>query len=90
MRQFSVHASVAALVAGIALLVFMLPVAQSQIRASPSYLPIGVSSSGNSSTVWFHEPSSGRALACQTVATPGAGLSGIQCVTTRLPQLDAP
>ena len=60
------------------------PVARSQIQATPSYVPIGVSSSGNTSTVWFHEPSSRQALACQTV-TQGASLSGIHCVAGKLP-----
>jgi hypothetical protein len=68
----------------------LLPVASSQIRANPSYLPIGASASGNASTAWFHEPSTGRALACQTVVTAGSGLTGIQCVATRLPQQDPP
>jgi hypothetical protein len=59
--------------------------ARSQINASPVLRPIGVSASGNTSTVWFHEPSSGQAVACRTVEGQGAVLSGIQCVTTRLP-----
>ncbi len=59
--------------------------ASSQINASPALVPIGVSSSGNSSTVWFHEPHSRIAVACQTVAGQGPGLSSIQCVTTKLP-----
>jgi hypothetical protein len=61
------------------------PAARSQINASPSWIPIGVSSSGNASTAWFHEPSSRQALACQTVAAQGSGGSGIHCVATRLP-----
>jgi hypothetical protein len=79
-----------ALVSGAALLFLLVPGASSQIRANPSYLPIGASSSGNASTVWFHEPSTGRALACQTVVTAGSGLTGIQCVATKLPQPDSP
>lgn len=59
--------------------------ARSQINASPSLVPIGVSASGSGSTVWFHEPSSRQAVACQTVSAQGSGLSGIQCVSTRLP-----
>ncbi len=58
--------------------------ARSQVQAAPSYVPIGVSSSGNVSTVWFHEPSSRQALVCQT-ASQGTGLSGIQCTSTKLP-----
>jgi hypothetical protein len=60
------------------------PLARSQIQAQPSYVPIGVSASGNTSTVWFHDPSSRQALACQTVASAGT-LSAIHCTTTRLP-----
>jgi hypothetical protein len=60
------------------------PLAKSQMQASPSYIPIGVSSTGNTSTVWFHEPYSRQALACQTVSS-AAGLSSIQCVATKLP-----
>ncbi len=61
------------------------PIAHSQVQAIPSLLPIGVSSSGSTSTVWFHEPSSRQAVACQTVQQ-GAGISGIQCVAAKLPQ----
>jgi hypothetical protein len=61
------------------------PSARSQINASPSWTPIGVSASGNASTVWFHEPSTRQTVACQTVAAPGSGLSGIQCVAAKLP-----
>jgi len=70
--------------AALAVAAVLVPVARSQIQAAPSYVPIGVSASGNASTVWFHEPSSRQALACQTVAQ-GAGLSSIKCVATRLP-----
>jgi hypothetical protein len=59
--------------------------ARSQINASPVLRPIGVSASGNTSTAWFHEPSSGQAVACRTVEGQGSTLSGIQCVTARLP-----
>ena len=61
------------------------PLARSQIQAQPSYVPIGVSSSGNTSTVWFHDPSSRQALACQTVAGSGGALSAIHCTTAKLP-----
>ena len=70
--------------AALAVAAVLVPVARSQIQAAPSYVPIGVSSSGNASTVWFHEPSSRQALACQTVAQ-GTGLSSIKCVATKLP-----
>jgi hypothetical protein len=59
--------------------------ARSQINAAPSLRPIGVSASGNASTAWFHEPSSGQVVACRTVDGGGAALSGIQCVSARLP-----
>jgi hypothetical protein len=58
--------------------------ARSQVQAAPNFIPIGVSSAGNTSTVWFHEPSSRQALACQTVSQ-GGSLSSIQCVRTTLP-----
>lgn len=59
--------------------------ARSQINASPSWIPIGVSTSGTSSTVWFHEPSSRQAVACRAVESQGNSLSGVQCVVGRLP-----
>lgn len=71
----------AAIIIGAALLS---PLARSQMQASPSYIPIGVSASGNTSTVWFHEPFSRQALACQTISGAG-GLSAIQCVAAKLP-----
>ena len=69
----------------VALAAIAVPIARSQVMAAPIFVPIGVSSSGNASTVWFHEPASGRAMACQSVSTPTAGLTGIQCVTTKFP-----
>lgn len=63
----------------------MAPAARSQVQAQPSYVPIGVSASGSSSTAWFHEPSSRQALACQTVSGSGGELSGIRCVATKMP-----
>ena len=71
--------------AALTLATVLVPVARSQILATPSYVPIGVSSSGNTSTVWFHEPSSRQALACHTVVTAGSSLSSIQCVAAKLP-----
>ena len=59
--------------------------AKSQINASPSWVPIGVSTSGTSSTVWFHEPSSRQAVACRAVESQGNTLSGVQCVVGKLP-----
>jgi hypothetical protein len=72
-------------IAGLALAAAMGPVAQSQVLATPSYVPIGVSSSGSGSTVWFHEPSSRQVLACQTPGPQGAGAPSIQCVASKLP-----
>ena len=71
--------------AALALAAVLAPVARSQILATPSYVPIGVSSSGNTSTVWFHEPSSRQVLACHTVVAAGSSLSSIQCVAAKLP-----
>jgi hypothetical protein len=73
-----------ALLAAFVLAVLLSPMARSQMQASPSYIPIGVSATGNTSTVWFHEPFSRQALACQTVST-ATGLSSIQCVSAKLP-----
>jgi hypothetical protein len=82
------HAGLAAVVT-LALAVVALPLAHSQAQppaqAAPNFLPMGVSSSGNTSTAWFHEPSSGRAMACQAQTGAGGAISGIQCVTTKLP-----
>ena len=76
---------VAGAIALAGLAVLWSPTARSQINAAPSWAPIGVSASGNASTVWFHEPSTRQTVACQTVAAPGSGLSGIQCVAAKLP-----
>ena len=70
--------------ATLALTVSLAPLARSQIQATPSYVPIGVSASGTNSTVWFHDLSSRQALACQTVQQ-GSSLSSIQCVVAKLP-----
>lgn len=79
------QSALAAAAAIAALFVFALaPSARSQVQATPSFVPIGTSSSGSTSTVWFHEPSSRQAVACQTVQQGGA-LSAIQCVAARLP-----
>lgn len=77
-------------VSGVVLLSSWAPAAYSQIRANPSYVPMGTSASGSSSVAWFHDPSSGRAIACQTVGSASAGLTGIQCVTAKLPLPDTP
>jgi len=85
MSKPSVRLSAIALLAALVLAVVLSPLARSQIQATPSYVPVGVSSSGSTSTAWFHEPSARQALACQTVVTPNTGLSSIQCVATKLP-----
>nr|WP_145545415.1 hypothetical protein [Variovorax boronicumulans] len=64
----------------LALGVLLAPSAQSQIRANPSYQPVGVSSSGNGSTAWFHDPATGRAIACHMAS------GAIQCQSAKLPQ----
>ena len=79
MPRLSVAAVLFALVA---VAVFM-PSARSQIQVTPSLLPIGVASAGNTSMVWFHEPSTGRVVACQS--TGGAGVTGVQCAVGKLP-----
>jgi hypothetical protein len=82
-RSIGILATGASVLVG--LMLFWTPTARSQINASPSWIPIGVSASGTTSTAWFHEPSSRQALACQTVAAQGSGVPGIHCVTTKLP-----
>ncbi|MDB5799686.1 MAG: hypothetical protein JWL63_625 [Rhodocyclales bacterium] len=84
MNTRSIRISAVAILAVVLVALCLSPLAKSQVQASPSYIPIGVSSTGNSSTVWFHEPYSRQALACQTVTT-AAGLSNIQCVSAKLP-----
>ena len=79
MPRLSVAAVLLALVAAA---VFM-PSARSQIQVTPSLLPIGVASAGNTSMVWFHEPSTGWVVACQS--TGGAGVTGVQCAVGKLP-----
>lgn len=80
-RLLATATCVALVAAG--LLLSALP-ARSQVDMSPSHQPIGVASSGNTSTAWFHQPSSRQIVACQTVSSP-SGPSAIQCVSARLP-----
>lgn len=86
---FSLRQAGLAVLAGGVLAAAWLPLARSQaplsVQATPNFLPMGVSASGSTSTAWFHEPSSGRAMACQAQVGPGGGLSSIQCVSTKLP-----
>jgi hypothetical protein len=81
----SARRSVIAFFVALVLAAVLSPLARSQIQAAPSYVPIGVASSGSTSTAWFHEPSTRQALACQTVVTPNTGLSSIQCIAAKLP-----
>lgn len=72
-------------IATVATVAVCAPTAKSQVMASPSYQSIGVASTGNSSMVWLHEPTSGRVVACQSNATPASGPSAIQCQVAKLP-----
>jgi hypothetical protein len=76
--------AVPAAIVAVAAALLLAPPARSQINTTPTLSPIGVSAAGGESTVWFHEPSSRLAVACQTVSTSGR-LGAIQCVSTRLP-----
>lgn len=84
-KQASFRFSGFAVAGAVALAAAFLPLARSQIQATPSYTPIGVAASGNSSMAWFYDPASARALACQAVVTQSAGLSSMKCVAARLP-----
>ena len=75
--------SVAAVLLALGAAAVFMPSARSQIQATPSLLPIGVASAGNTSMVWFHEPSTGRVVACQS--TGGTGVTGVQCAVGKLP-----
>ena len=86
MQKTLIGAVAAAAILVPAALFFAAPAANSQIRANPSFQVIGAAASGNSSTAWFHDPSSGRAIACQTVVSASNGLTGMQCVAAKLPQ----
>jgi hypothetical protein len=79
--RWTAVAAAVALIAG----AVMMNQARSQINASPSWVPIGVSTSGSTSTAWFHEPSSRQALACQTKPGPDGNVASIHCVAARLP-----
>jgi hypothetical protein len=83
LRAFRLTAVAAALALAGALAIA--PHARSQIDAAPSWVPIGASASGASSTVWFHEPGSRQAVACQTVAGADGRLAGVSCAQGRLP-----
>ena len=74
----------AAALAALGWVAFAQSTGKPQIQAMPSYIPVGVAASGNASTAWFHNPSTGTVLACQATAA-GASLPGIQCTTAKLP-----
>lgn len=75
---------IVAAVAGLGLAVPLILYAQtSPLSANPRFAPIGVASSGNQSTAWFHEPAGGKVMACQT-SGQGAGAQ-IHCTTIQLP-----
>ena len=59
--------------------------ARSQVNASPSWVPIGVSASGSTSTAWFHEPASRQVVACRAVEGQGGRQAAVQCVAGGLP-----
>jgi hypothetical protein len=80
-HPLSRFSALAAMLALVAAALFIAP-ARSQVQATPSLLPIGVASSGNTSMVWFHEPSTGRVVACQSNA---GSLTSVQCVAGKLP-----
>lgn len=86
MQASSIRYAAVALVAGAALTLALMPMAQSQMRANPSFLPVGVSASGANSTAWFHDPSTGRAIACQTSASAQGAPAAIHCVAAKLPE----
>jgi len=83
MKTRAIVLAATALVTMLAIVGALAPAAQSQIQVT-TYVPVGVSASGSTSTAWFHEPSSRRALACQTVVQ-GTSVSSIQCVSVNLP-----
>jgi multidrug transporter EmrE-like cation transporter len=62
-----------------------LSTARSQINANPSWVAMGVAASGNSSTAWFHEPSTRQTVACRAVEGSGGTIASLHCVTGRLP-----
>ncbi len=77
-----IAAALAAL-AGVAVL-FVAPLARSQVQIQPSFLPIGAAAAGAGSTVWFHDPSSMRVMACQAMPAPAGPV--VQCSVARMPE----
>lgn len=79
-------AAAALSLAGLAALVVpLLARSQGPVQAAPNFLPMGVASAGNASMAWFHEPSSGRVMACQASAGAGGAISAVQCTTAKMP-----
>jgi len=74
-----------ALLAALGTTALVWPFARAQVRVTPSYVPLGVAASAGGSAAWFHHQPSGAVVACQTAAAPSGSLSGIQCVTAKLP-----
>lgn len=69
----------------LALVCGLVGTARSQINASPAWVPMGVSQSGNSSTAWFHEGASRQVLACRAVEGQGGTIASVQCASGRMP-----
>ena len=85
MRMFRVSSLATGLLAALVAATLLSGLARSQVNASPSWVPIGVSASGTASTAWFHEPSSRQTVACRTAESPAGAPLTIQCVAGKLP-----
>ena len=86
MKKRSFFIAVLAVVFTIGATAVVLPGATAQVQVGPSYVPIGTAASGSASTAWFHHPSSGRVVACQTVSGAAASSpNSIQCISAKLP-----
>ena len=75
----------AALAVALGTAALALPFARAQVQVTPSYVPLGIAASGSGSAAWFHLPSSGAIVACQTAAAASGTPPAIQCVTAKLP-----
>ena len=78
-RTSAILAAFAAVAAAV-----LIPSARSQVQTTPIYAAIGVATTGANSMVWFHEPATGRVVACQSAGS-GGSLSAINCVASKLP-----
>lgn len=85
MSKTSLRVVIITVFVAIGLFIVLLSTARSQIQVAPSYLPIGVASSGATSMAWFHHPATGTVVACQASSGSAATLSSIQCLTAKLP-----